>query len=154
MSVLTRSARFLPPVPVASSSRLAPMNAARSASISSTASSSQTSRHLLNETLGTASASSGGEPTHHLITLQRSPIGLPPSSRATLEALGLYRRYQSVLQPFGGPVAGKILRVKELVKVQNVTEEEGRRGMERRRGEGSGLEVSGKVYGGGKGVAA
>ena len=51
-------------------------------------------------------------------------------------------------------MAGKILRVKELVKVQNVTEEEGRRGMERRRGEGSGLEVSGKVYGGGKGVAA
>jgi hypothetical protein len=42
--------------------------------------------------------------------------------------------------------------VKELVKVQNVEEEEGRRLMVRRRPEGGGFEVSGRVYGGGSGL--
>jgi ribosomal protein L30 len=91
-------------------------------------------------------------PTHHLITLVRSPNGLPPSSRRTLESLGLYRLHQSVLHPFDGTTAGKILLVKELVGVQNVGEEEGRRAMERRRPEGSGVEVSGRLFGGGKGL--
>jgi len=99
----------------------------------------------------TSSAASSSKPTHHLITLVRSARGLPPQSRQTLEALGLHRLHQSVLHEFGGPTAGKILKVKELVKVQNVGEEEGRRLMARRRPEGGGFEVSGRVYGGGSG---
>lgn len=90
------------------------------------------------------------KPTHHLITLVRSSRGLPPQSRQTLEALGLHRLHQAVLQPFSGPTAGKILKVKELVTVQNVEEETGRRLMARRRPEGGGFEVSGRAYGGGR----
>ncbi|EIW72702.1 ribosomal protein L30 [Tremella mesenterica] len=90
--------------------------------------------------------------THHLITLTRSPIGLPPQARGTLEALGLYRRYSSVLHPFGPTVAGQILRVKELVSVRNVTEEEGIISLAKKGSEGSGVVVSGRVFGGGKGV--
>jgi ribosomal protein L30 len=96
-------------------------------------------------------------PTHHLITLLRAPIGLPPVASRTLESLGLYRRHQSVLHRFDPTVAGKILRVKELVGVKNVSEEEGERAIwmsTRGRKEGSGVEVSGRVYGGGKGAEA
>lgn len=42
------------------------------------------------------------------------------------------------------------MKVKELVEVRNVEETEGLRAVERKRGEGSGLEVSGRVYGGGR----
>lgn len=48
-------------------------------------------------------------------------------------------------------MAGKILKVKELVEVQNVEEGVGRTMMARRRPEGAGVRVSGRVYGGGKG---
>ncbi|WVQ71002.1 ribosomal protein L30 [Cryptococcus sp. DSM 104548] len=89
--------------------------------------------------------------THHLITLVRSPIALPERSKRTLNALGLKRLRQSVLHPFSPVVAGRILKVKELVQVLNVTEEEGMVLSERRRGEGSGVEVSGRAFGGGKG---
>ncbi|WWC58451.1 ribosomal protein L30 [Kwoniella dejecticola CBS 10117] len=100
-----------------------------------------------------ASASTSSSiPTHHLITLIRSPIGLPQSSRKTLEALGLYRLRERALHPFGETTAGRILRVKELVHVSNVTKEEGKVLVRRRRSEGSGLEASGRVYGGGKGL--
>lgn len=102
------------------------------------------------------------EPTHYLITMLRSGRGLPPSSGATLEALGLHRRYQSVMHPFSAPVAGgwyivpltagMILKVKELVEVRNVDEAEGLKAIQRKRREGSGLEVTGRVYGGGKTV--
>jgi large subunit ribosomal protein L30 len=90
-------------------------------------------------------------PTHHLITLLRSPIGLPKTTSRTLESLALYRSHQSVLYPFSAPLAGKILRVKELVAVRNVTEEEGTRALAHRksRGEGMGLEVAGRAWGGG-----
>jgi hypothetical protein len=42
--------------------------------------------------------------------------------------------------------------VKELVKVENVEEEQGRRLLARRRPEGGGFEVSGRVFGGGKSI--
>lgn len=63
--------------------------------------------------------------------------------------------HQSVLYPFSGPLAGKILRVKELVGVRNVTEEEGRRAVEygKHRAEGMGLEVAGRAWGGGASAA-
>ncbi|KAL7423795.1 hypothetical protein Q5752_001379 [Cryptotrichosporon argae] len=83
--------------------------------------------------------------THHLITLLRSPIGLPPASRQTLVALGLHRRHQAVLHPFSATVAGQVLRVKELVSVRNVGADDGARAVRRRRPEGSGWEVLGRV---------
>ncbi|WWC99539.1 ribosomal protein L30 [Kwoniella sp. B9012] len=100
-----------------------------------------------------SSTSSSVTPTHHLITLIRSPIGLPASSRKTLEALGLYRLRESALHPYSETTAGRILKVKELVHVANVTKAEGEVLRKRRRSEGSGLEPSGRVYGGGKGLA-
>jgi large subunit ribosomal protein L30 len=39
-----------------------------------------------------------------------------------LVSLGLRRRLQTVFLPHSAPAAGKILRVKELVKVENVVE--------------------------------
>ncbi|KAL1407709.1 39S ribosomal protein L33, mitochondrial [Vanrija albida] len=93
-------------------------------------------------------AASGAAPTHYLITLVRSARGLPPASGATLEALGLHRLHQSVLHPFGPEAAGKILKVKELVTVRNVTEAEGRVAAIRRRPEGSGVVPTGRAPGG------
>lgn len=87
-------------------------------------------------------------PTHYLITLMRSPRGLPPASAATARALGLHRLHQSVIQPIDATAAGKILRIKELVTVRNVTEEEGILAMARRRPEGSGVVPTGRAYGG------
>jgi ribosomal protein L30 len=96
-----------------------------------------------------ASASaSTSTPTHYLITLVRSARGLPPRSGATLEALGLHRLHQSVLQEHSAAAAGKILRVKELITVRNVTAEEGAAFLERRRPEGSGVVSTGRVFGG------
>lgn len=88
--------------------------------------------------------------THYLITLIRSPIGMPEKTRTTLNSLGLYRRFQSVMKPFGPIAAGRILAVKELVSVRNVVKEDGLRGVRRRRPEGSGLEIAGRAFGGSK----
>ncbi|WWC86106.1 ribosomal protein L30 [Kwoniella dendrophila CBS 6074] len=115
----------------------------------------------ISSTIASASSSSSssssssvtGAPTHHLITLIRSPIGLPSSSRNTLEALGLHRLREKSLHPYGETTAGRILRVKELVHVSNVTKEEGKLLVKRRKSEGSGLELSKtRIYGGGKGL--
>ena len=54
------------------------------------------------------------------ITLHRSAIGLPKSTRAVLEALGLRRRNHTVFKPVSPQFAGMIMKVKELVKVQEV----------------------------------
>ena len=61
------------------------------------------------------------QPTHFKITLHRSAIGLPDRISRTLEALGIHRRMQTVYHRFSPDIAGKILQVKELVQVQNVT---------------------------------
>lgn len=58
--------------------------------------------------------------THFRITLRRSAISLPANIKATLEALGIHRRLQTVYHRHNPETAGKILRVKELVEVQNV----------------------------------
>ena len=87
-------------------------------------------------------------PTHHLITLTRSPLSLPSYSSRTLAALGIRKRYQSVIHPFSPSVAGQILRVKEIVKVRNVTLEEGLRWVNLSKSEGSGVKMNGRVYGG------
>ena len=58
--------------------------------------------------------------THFKITLRRSGISLGKKVQGTLLALGFHRRHQTVYFPHSPEVAGKILRVKELVEVENV----------------------------------
>ncbi|KAF8589897.1 hypothetical protein K439DRAFT_1304414, partial [Ramaria rubella] len=58
--------------------------------------------------------------THYRITLLRSAIALPKRYKATLVSLGIHRRMQTVYHPHKQDIAGKILRVKELVLVENV----------------------------------
>ena len=64
--------------------------------------------------------SNSAAPTHFKITLLRSAIGLPQRYRRTLESLGIHRRGKTVFHVHNPETAGKILRVKELVQVQNV----------------------------------
>ncbi|KAK3387713.1 hypothetical protein B0H63DRAFT_448526 [Podospora didyma] len=54
------------------------------------------------------------------ITLHRSAIGLPKRTRGVLMALGLRRRSQTVFHPVSAQFAGMILKVKELVRVEEV----------------------------------
>ncbi|PBK70067.1 hypothetical protein ARMSODRAFT_956113 [Armillaria solidipes] len=58
--------------------------------------------------------------THFKITLRRSAISLGDKIKGTLESLGIHRRMQTVYHPHSAIVAGKILKVKELVEVENV----------------------------------
>ena len=54
------------------------------------------------------------------ITLHRSAIGLPERTRGVLAALGLRRRSQVVFKPVTPQFAGLVMKVKELVRVQEV----------------------------------
>lgn len=54
------------------------------------------------------------------ITLLRSAIGLPRRSTDVLKALGLKKRMGTVFHPVSQSVAGQIMKVKELVDVQEV----------------------------------
>lgn len=54
------------------------------------------------------------------ITLHRSAIGLPRRTRDVLAALGLHRRSQTVFQAVSPQSAGMIMKVKELVRVEEV----------------------------------
>ncbi|GAP91023.1 putative ribosomal protein L30 [Rosellinia necatrix] len=54
------------------------------------------------------------------ITLHRSAIGLPKRTRGVLAALGLRKRCQTVFHPVTPDSAGMILKVKELVVVEEV----------------------------------
>jgi len=56
------------------------------------------------------------------ITLLRSGIGLPSKTRGVLAAMGLKKRMQTVYQPATLDAAGQIMKVKELVDVQEVEE--------------------------------
>ncbi|KAG6329998.1 hypothetical protein ID866_9090 [Astraeus odoratus] len=58
--------------------------------------------------------------THFKITLRRSAIGLGEKKKETLVSLGLHRRMQTVYHPHTPEAGGKILKVKELVEVENV----------------------------------
>ena len=68
----------------------------------------------------TAAANTTEPLTHYKITLRRSAIALPESFKATLVSLGIHRRMQTVYHPHTLEAAGKILKVKELVEVENV----------------------------------
>ncbi|KAI6784299.1 Ribosomal protein L30/L7E [Emericellopsis cladophorae] len=54
------------------------------------------------------------------ITLHRSSIGMPERTRGVLHALGLRRRAQTVFHPVSRQTAGMIMKVKELVRVEEV----------------------------------
>lgn len=54
------------------------------------------------------------------ITLQRSGIGMPKRTQGVLKALGLRHRMTTVFYPVTPEVAGQIMRVKELVSVEEV----------------------------------
>jgi ribosomal protein L30 len=54
------------------------------------------------------------------ITLIRSAIGLPRKTSGVLAALGLKKRMATVFHPVSPDVAGQIMKVKELVDVQEV----------------------------------
>jgi len=77
--------------------------------------------------------SDSSAPTHFKITLLRSAIGLPKRYRQTLESLGIHRRGKTVFHVHNPVTAGKILRVKELVQVQNVDTSEVKMKTEMRR---------------------
>ncbi|OCB84717.1 hypothetical protein A7U60_g8241 [Sanghuangporus baumii] len=85
--------------------------------------------------------------TYFKITLTRSAIGLGASKKSTLASLGIHRRMQTVFHPHKPEFAGKILAVKELVRVENVSGEEVRSKEElrRMRRPQSGFEVVGRV---------
>ncbi|KAF9512333.1 hypothetical protein BS47DRAFT_1087972 [Hydnum rufescens UP504] len=65
-----------------------------------------------------------GIATHFRVTLHRSAIGLPSRIAKTLEALGIRRRMQTIFHRHSPDIAGKILKVKELVEVENVGKHE------------------------------
>ena len=74
-------------------------------------------------TFGTSSTTppaSAPPNTHFKITLRRSALSLGDKIKGTLKALGIHRRFQTVYFPHSPEVAGKILKVKELVEVENV----------------------------------
>ncbi|KIJ14392.1 hypothetical protein PAXINDRAFT_116069 [Paxillus involutus ATCC 200175] len=82
-------------------------------------------RNILQKThsrsFATASPPPASEPnTHFRITLRRSAIALGERKKETLTALGLHRRMQTVYHAHTSEAAGKILKVKELVEVENV----------------------------------
>ncbi|KAK0455233.1 uncharacterized protein EV420DRAFT_589433 [Desarmillaria tabescens] len=88
-------------------------------------SASRTCRRTYTSFLRTLATSSTPAPenapnTHFKITLRRSAISLGDRIKGTLESLGIHRRMQTVYHPHSPIVAGKILKVKELVEVENV----------------------------------
>ncbi|KAF9194698.1 39S ribosomal protein L33, mitochondrial [Haplosporangium sp. Z 767] len=58
---------------------------------------------------------------YYKVTQTRSLIGVPKSTIKVLKSLGLGRKLgRPVFQPHNASAAGKILKVKELVKVENM----------------------------------
>jgi ribosomal protein L30 len=54
------------------------------------------------------------------VTLTRSGIGLSKNRTNTLVALGLRKRFRTVYKPVNPQVAGLLLRVKELIRLELV----------------------------------
>lgn len=101
------------------------------------------------EALSSAHSDETSDLTHYRITLVRSAIALPKRSKATLVSLGIHRRMQTVYHPHNPINAGKILRVKELVTVENVPASAVRTKTEQRkeRRPGRGFVVTGSKLG-------
>ncbi|OZJ04251.1 hypothetical protein BZG36_02486 [Bifiguratus adelaidae] len=56
------------------------------------------------------------------ITQMRSAIGLDQSIRATARSLGIHRLHKPVYHPVNATTAGYILKLKELVHVETVSD--------------------------------
>lgn len=56
------------------------------------------------------------------ITLVRSPIGYSKRQKRTVEALGLRRLHQSVMQPDNPAIRGMVRKISHLVTVEEVAE--------------------------------
>jgi len=67
------------------------------------------------------------------VTLIRSGIGLPKRRNDTLIALGLRKRFRTVYKPVNPEVAGLLLRVKELIRLELVNEKDMKEAMKERR---------------------
>jgi large subunit ribosomal protein L30 len=59
------------------------------------------------------------------LTLVRSPIGAHWRQRRTVEALGLRKLNQSVVQPANLQILGMVKRVPHLVRIEEVAEDSG-----------------------------
>lgn len=57
---------------------------------------------------------------YYKVTLKRSTIGLSKDYKAAAHTLGLYRLQQTTYHPVNASTAGSILKLKELVQVENV----------------------------------
>ncbi|KAF8985036.1 39S ribosomal protein L33, mitochondrial [Entomortierella lignicola] len=69
----------------------------------------------------TTEAAAAAPAGHYKVTRTRSLIGVPKSTIKVLKSLGLGRKIgRPVFQPHEPTAAGKILKVKELVKVENM----------------------------------
>lgn len=79
------------------------------------------------------------------ITLHRSAIGLPKRTQGVLAALGLRRRSQVVFHPVEAQFAGMIMKVKELVRVEEVDKALNKREVSAARRPERGFEVLGNV---------
>lgn len=79
------------------------------------------------------------------ITLHRSAIGLPKRTQGVLAALGLRRRSQVVFHPVEAQFAGMIMKVKELVKVEEVDRALSKKEVREARRPERGFEVLGNV---------
>ena len=60
--------------------------------------------------------------THFKITMRRSAISLGEKIKGTVVSLGIHRRFQTVYHRHSPETAGKILKLKELLEVENVPE--------------------------------
>jgi len=79
------------------------------------------------------------------ITLNRSAIGLPKRTRGVLMALGLRRRTQTVFHPVSAQVGGMLMKVKELVRVEEVEAAKTRAEVRAERRPDAGFEVVGQL---------
>ncbi|GAA5841089.1 hypothetical protein JCM3766R1_006662 [Sporobolomyces carnicolor] len=60
--------------------------------------------------------------SHYLVTLKRSPLHLDPAIKSSLASLGLYKRLSSSIVPITQQNQGYLVRAKELVEIEPVSE--------------------------------
>ncbi|GJJ78546.1 large subunit ribosomal protein L30 [Entomortierella parvispora] len=97
-------------------------------------------------TTSTTESAAAAAPGYYKVTQTRSLIGVPKSTIKVLKSLGLGRRIgRPVFQPHNPAAAGKILKVKELVKVENMLGPIPAEGYQRTRAT-KGYKVVGKMF--------
>ncbi|CCG22137.1 Mrpl33 mitochondrial ribosomal protein of the large subunit [Candida orthopsilosis Co 90-125] len=78
---------------------------------------------------------------YYKVTQIRSSIGMPPTTRRTLEALGLKRRNQTIYAKCDVSSAHSLAKVKELVKIEVTDQKKTREEINQERKWKSGFEV-------------